>query len=139
MNVRFVALSALALSLAAVAAVAPVVAQTPAPTPTPVNLPTVPPNAAINPYVKSAIDILTGVVNHEIQTARNSSNGQVTYFKRFEMQIQTGPNAYRSIHLHQGTVINPIGRSITVGQQVHIDGATQSDGSLAANAITIDQ
>jgi hypothetical protein len=139
MHPRFVAFGALALSLAAASAARPVVAQTPAPTPTPVNLPTLPPNSAISPYVKTAIDLLTGVINHQVQTARNSSDGRVSYFKRFEMQIQTGPNAYRSIHLHQGTVINPTGRSIEPGQRVHVDGAAQSDGSLAANTITIDQ
>jgi len=139
MQSRFVAFGALALSLAALSVAGPVVAQTPAPTPTPVNLPTMPPNAAINPYVKTAIDLLTGVVNHQLQTARNSSDGRVSYFKRFEMQIETGRNSYRSVHLHQGTIINPTGRSIEPGQYVHVDGADQADGSLAANAITIDQ
>jgi hypothetical protein len=136
MKPRFVALGAVALSLAAASAVAPVTAQTPTPTSTPISLPSLPPS--INPYVKDAIDLLTGVVNHQLQVNANSGSGTVSYFKRFEMQIQTGRNSYRSIHLHQGTVINPTGESITVGQHVDVSGVSQPDGSLAANTITID-
>ena len=135
MNSRFVALGAVALSLGALAG-APATAQTPVPTSTPITLPSLPP--AVNPYVKEAIDLLTGVVNHQIQQNANNGSGQVSYFKRFEMQIQTGRNSYRSIHLHQGTVINPTGESIAVGDRVEVNGVSQPDGSLAANTITID-
>lgn len=137
MHSRFVAFAALALSLGALAA-GPAAAQTPVPTSTPVNLPTLPPQTQINPYAKAAIDILSGVVNHQIQRNANNSTGEVSYFKRFDMQIQTGNNSYRTIHLHQGTVINPTGESLHPGQRVEISGAAQSDGSLDADTITID-
>lgn len=139
MNTRFVALCALALSLGGVVAQRPAAAQTPAPTATPVVLPTLPPDSKLDPYAKAAIDILTGAVNRQIQNFGNSASGQVSYFRRFDMQIQTGRNSYRTIHLHQGTIINPTGRSIVVGQSVQVSGPAQADGSLNADVITIEQ
>ena len=131
---RFVAVVVAALCLAT-ARVAN--AADPSPAPTPVNLPTFPPSVPANPYIKTAIDILTGVVERQLQTSANAANGQVTYFKRFDMQVQTGPNSYRAIHLHQGTVINPRGATIGTGQRVSVGGVAQSDGSLEANVITL--
>jgi hypothetical protein len=135
---RFVAVAAtvLCLRVATVAAADP---QTPvpAPTPTPVNLPTLPPSTSVNPYVKAAIDLVTGVVRSQLASNANSANGQVTYFKRFEMQVRTGENRYRAIHLHQGTTINPLGQSLQSGQHVNVAGVNQPDGSLNADSITI--
>ena len=141
MLTRFVAIAfaALSLGLASLSGPAALAQSAPAPSPTPIVLPTVPPSTTLDPYVRTAIDILTGAVNRTIANFGNSSTGQVTYFKRFEMQIQTGNNAYRSIHLHQGTVINPTGKSIQVGQTVQVSGQQQADGSLNANVITINQ
>jgi hypothetical protein len=138
MRTPFVALAAAALcaSLAGFAAADP-----PAPnaTPTPVNLPTLPPQSQINPYAKAAIDIITGVVRRELANQANAASGRVTYFKRFEMQLRTGPNQYRAVHLHQGTVINPTGTTIRPGMQASAGGVGQPDGSLNANVITIAQ
>jgi len=138
MRTPFVALAAAALCLSAAA---PGAADPPAPspTPTPVNLPTLPPQAQVNPYVKSAIDLITGVVRRELANQANAANGEVTYFKRFEMQLRTGNNQYRTVHLHQGTVINPTGTTIRPGMQASVGGVGQPDGSLNANVITIAQ
>ncbi|MBD5655746.1 MAG: hypothetical protein IAI50_11295 [Candidatus Eremiobacteraeota bacterium] len=114
-------------------------ADAPAPTATPVDLPTLAPSAPLNPYAKAAIDIITSVVHARMAGNENSANGRVTYFKRFEMQVRTDSNRYRTIHLHQGTAINPMGESIRVGQRVDVGGVDQSDGSLAANSIDIQQ
>ena len=139
MNTRFVALGAAVLCLGIGAGGPAVAGPAPAPTPTPVSLPSLPPPAGVDPYTKAAIDIITGVVRQQITNYQNSSSGQVSYFKRFEMQINTGRDQYRSIHLHQGTEIDPIGQSIQVGQRVDVSGVTNSDGSINANKIVIHQ
>lgn len=136
---RFVALGAAALSIAVGSAGTVATAQTPAPTPTPVNLPTLPPASKLDPYAKYGLDILTGVIRQSITNQQNSASGQVSYFKRFDMQVQTGRNGYRSIRLHQGTIINPRGQSISIGQQVDVSGVTSQDGTIDANVITIRQ
>ncbi len=141
MNTRFVALGAAVLCIAVGIGAdgsASAGAQ-PAPTPTPVNLPSLPPAKAVDPYTRAALDILTGVVRQQITNYQNSASGQVSYFKRFEMQINNGRDQYRSIHLHQGTEIDPIGQSIQVGQRVDVSGVTNSDGSINANKIVIHQ
>jgi len=139
MNMRFVALGAAVLSIALGAAGTAKAAPQPQPTPTPVNLPTLPPDAKLDPYAKIGIDILTGVLRQSITNAQGSTSGQVSYFRRFDMQVQTGRNGYRTIKLHQGTVINPRGATITVGQQVDVSGTPLGDGTIDANVITIKQ
>jgi hypothetical protein len=136
---RFVTLAAVALCIGGASVATTADPQTPAPTPTPIDLPTLPPSTQINPYVKLGIDIVTGIVKQRLAINPNASSGQVTYFKRFEMQVRTGANSYRSVHLHQGTVINPRGASIQTGQRVEIAGLAQNDGSLNADTITISQ
>jgi hypothetical protein len=133
---RFVAAGALALSVAAGSLAAADQAAQPNPYPTP---PPVPTNAKIDPYSRYAIDVLANVLRQQILNLTNSTAGRVSYFKRFEMQVQTGPNAYREIRLHQGTVINPRGATIAVGQHVEVGGYPQPDGTLDASVITIDQ
>ncbi len=125
------------LAVAAVPAQSPVPAATPAPSPTPVNLPPLPPTTKVDPYTRAAIDLLTGAVNRAIGNLRNTTSGTVSYFKRFDLQVQTGPSAYREVHLHQGTIIDPRGTTLAVGQHVDVGGTAQSDGSLNANVITV--
>ncbi len=137
MSTRFVAVVAAALFLGG-GSIAGAQQATPAPAPTPVNLPSPAPRASLDPYARAAIDLLTGVVRQQLQGG-GATSGEVTYFKRFEMQVQTGNNAYRAIHLHQGTVINPRGASIATGQRVNVTGVAQPDGSLSANVVTINQ
>jgi hypothetical protein len=135
---RFVALAVAALYVFAArpAAADP---QTPAPTPTPVVLPTLAPSQPLNPYVKMGIDLVNGLMRQQLAISANMATGRVSYFRRFEMQVQTAPNSYRDVHLHQGTIINPRGASITAGQRVSVNGLAQPDGSLDANVITIQQ
>jgi hypothetical protein len=131
---RFVALFALALSFGIAVASAQ---QTPAPAPTPVNLPTVPPDKKLDPWTKAAIDLGIEFIRATQWRLANQATGEVTYFRRFDMQVRSGANYYRNIHLHQGTIINPRGESIQVGQRVEVGGDAQADGSLNANVITI--
>jgi hypothetical protein len=138
MHPRFVAFGALALSLAAVSVARPVVAQTPAPTPTPINLPTLPPDSKIAPYVQMGVDLIKGVINAQVQANANQASGRVQSFRPFELSVQTGRNSYRQVHLHHGTVINPTGESLAPGQRVSVVGIAQPDGSLNADTITID-
>ncbi len=138
MSPRFVAVSAAALVLAtAVQAGAQQATPTPVPSPTPVNLPPIPATTHVDPYTRAAIDLLTGVVNRAIANVGNSTSGNVTYFKRFDLQVRTGASSYREVHLHQGTIIDPRGTTLTVGQRVDVSGTSRSDGSLEANVITV--
>jgi len=109
----------------------------PAPPPAPVVVPTLPPDGKLNPWERTAIDAVMGTVRATEWKLANQSRGQVTYFKRFDMQVQLAPDRYRAIHLHQGTVINPRGATPQIGQRVEVGGTAQSDGSLNANVITI--
>jgi len=134
MFTRFVAVLALALSFGLAAASA----QTyPAPAPTPVSLPTVPPDVRVDPVTRAAIDLGLQIIRAQQWKFANQAVGDVTYFKRYEMQVKTGRDVYRDVHLHQGTVINPRGASLQTGQRVEVGGDAQSDGSLNANVITI--
>jgi len=153
MSARFVACAAAALFMASAAggfaqqatpAPAPTPFSTatpgvtpPAPSPTPFNLPSLPPTTRVDPYTRAAIDLLTGAVNRAISNLGNTTSGRVSYFKRFELQIQTSAGSYREIHLHQGTIIDPRGETLTAGQHVDVSGVAQSDGSLNANVITV--
>ncbi len=141
MNKPFVAFFALALcSLGSLGLSTTVSAQTaPAPAPTPVDLPSLPPNSKIDPTTQAIINAGAGIIRYQLWKLGNQSEGNVTYFKSYEMQVQTGANQYRSIHLHKGTVINPRGASIQSGQRVQVGGDAQPDGSLNANVITIVQ
>ena len=100
----------------------------------PLPLPSIPPDVQNNPIVQSVLNALGGVL---LQTTNgNTAHGKVTYFRHFSMQLETAPNVYRDVHLHQGTVINPRGASLTPGMTVDVTGAAQSDHSLDADAIT---
>ncbi|HTV75315.1 MAG TPA: hypothetical protein VME66_16600 [Candidatus Acidoferrales bacterium] len=100
----------------------------------PAQLPAIPPSVLDNPYVQSVINALRGVLQ---TTNGNAAFGRVTYFKHFEMQVQTAPSVYREIHLHQGTVINPRGATLSPGMTVSVHGAAQGDGSLNADEIDV--
>jgi hypothetical protein len=100
----------------------------------PLPLPSIPPDVQNNPIVQSVLNALGGVL---LQTTNgNTAHGKVTYFRHFSMQLETAPNVYRDVHLHQGTVINPRGASLTPGMTVDVTGSAQSDHSLDADAIT---
>lgn len=111
----------------------------PAPAPTPIPVPTLPPSAAKNPWIQYGVDVLRGAYQNAQARQRNTAHGVVTYFKRFDMQVQVGPNDYRTVRLHQGTVINPRGGTPGVGSTVDVAGVADAGGTIQANSITIDQ
>lgn len=100
----------------------------------PATLPSIPPQLQNNPIVQSVIN---AVSNALLQTTNgNTAHGKVTFFHRYDMQVETAPNVYRDVHLHPGTVINPRGANITPGMTVDVNGSVQSDHSLNADSIT---
>jgi hypothetical protein len=99
----------------------------------PAALPSIPPEVQNNPIVQS---VLNAVGNLLQTTNGNTAHGKVTYFRRFEMQVETAPNVYRAVHLHQGTVINPRGTTLAPGMIVDVSGSAQSDRSLNADTMT---
>jgi uncharacterized protein (DUF1684 family) len=96
------------------------------------GIPSVPPDVQNNPIVQSILQAVGGILQ---TTNGNTAHGKVTYFRRFELQVETAPNVYRQVHLHQGTIINPRGTTLTPGMIVDVSGATQGDRSLNADAI----
>lgn len=99
------------------------------------NIPGVPSSVLNNPILQSIINSVGGAL---LQTTNGpTAHGRVSYFKRYDLQVQTAPNVYRQVHLHQGTVINPRGADIKPGATVDVSGDTQSDGSLNANTINV--
>lgn len=137
MKTRFVGLCAAVLfSVAATAALAQ---STPAPSSTPVALPTVPPST--NPMIQSIINAAIGSVASSVKAGygweQNRAIGTVTFFKRFDMQVRFANGQYRTVHLHQGTVINPRGTSIQAGQNIDVRGQGVADGSLNADSIIV--
>ena len=111
---------------------------TPQPAPSPIVVPTLPPT---DPTTQAIIRAAAGIVNDAIArnriNAANTTHGNVTYFRRFEMQVQTGPNGYRNVRLHQGTVINPRGATPAAGSTVDVSGIGAPDGALEADTITV--
>jgi hypothetical protein len=100
----------------------------------PPAIPSIPPEIQNNPIVQS---VLNAVGNVLLQTTNgNSAHGKVTYFRHFDLQLETAPNVYRDVHLHQGTVINPRGTTLAPGMTVDVNGSAQSDHSLDADSIT---
>jgi hypothetical protein len=94
---------------------------------------TIPPDLQNNPIVQSVLNAVGGL----LQTSNgNTAHGKVTFFRRFDLQLETAPNVYRDVHLHQGTVINPRGTTLVPGMTVDVSGSAQSDRSLDADTIT---
>lgn len=110
----------------------------PVPVPTPIVVPTLPPSdPTTQAIVRAAAAMLSDIVARNRLDAQNTTLGTVTYFKRDDMQVQTGPNRYRDVRLHAGTVINPRGATPGAGRSVVISGRGVADGSLQADSITV--
>lgn len=123
-----------ALGLAGMAIAAPAPQPTPVPTAAPSPIPTVPPAGGL---INAAINALGNAVKSGFGWQDNEAYGTVTYFKRYDMQVRMALNRYRTIRLHPGTVINPRGTSLKVGDIVDVRGRAQSDGSLLADNIVL--
>lgn len=63
--------------------------------------------------------------------------GYVTYFNRFNLQIDTQNGRSIPIHLHQGTIINPTGTTLQDGMNVAISGTRNDDGTFEADRIDV--
>jgi hypothetical protein len=112
---------------------------TPSPSPPPPSQPLAAPSVppGIGNVVQSIINKVTGDVVAPLGVDPNHVRGQVTYFRRFDLQIAMPLQTYKQIHLHQGTIINPRGATISDGQTVDVVGTVNGDGSINANEITI--
>ena len=109
----------------------------PQPAATPIPLPTLPPTKSLDPIVQYGAQVLQVLLQRQNQNAQNNTRGTVTYFRRFDLQVQIGNNAFRTVHLHQGTEINPRGTTLQNGMTVQVNGQAQSDGSINANQINV--
>jgi hypothetical protein len=96
------------------------------------SVPSLPPSVQNNPFVQSLMQAAAGLFQ---STNGNAAHGRVTYFHRFDLQIELAPNVYRTIHLHQGTEIDPRGTTLAPGMVVDVRGVAQPDHSLNADAI----
>ncbi len=113
-------------------------AQAGPPTPTPIVVPTLPPtDPTTSAIIQAAAGVLSDAIARERYYAANTTRGTVTYFHRFDLQVRTGQNTYRSVRLHPGTVINPRGATPGDGTSVAVSGHAQADGTLAADTVTV--
>ncbi len=101
----------------------------------PAPLPTVPPG--IGGALQSIIQKIAGDAVAPYGVDPNHARGTVTFFRRFDLQVRMPLDTYKQIHLHQGTIINPRGATLTPGQSVDVRGSQNSDGSMNADEITI--
>ncbi len=109
---------------------------TPSPAPSqPIAAPSIPPG--VGNVVQGIINKITGDAIAPLGVDPNHVRGQVTYFRRYDLQIAMPLQTYKQIHLHQGTIINPRGASLGDGQTVDVVGTVNADGSINANEITI--
>jgi hypothetical protein len=116
----------------------PAGAQTaPTPAPSPAGFPTIPPG--VSGAIERILQKLAGDLTAPYAVDPNHVRGVVTYFRRFDLQVRMPLDRYRDVHLHQGTIIDPRGATIAPGQVVDVQGRSQSDGTLDADAITIVQ
>jgi hypothetical protein len=110
----------------------------PAPTPSPIVVPTLPPtDETTQTIIRAASGLLSDIIARNRLNAANTTRGTVSYFRHFDLQVQTGTNSYRSVRLHQGTVINPRGATPGPGTTVDISGRGAPDGALDADSITV--
>jgi hypothetical protein len=110
----------------------------PVPTPSPIVVPTLPPaNATTQAIIRAASALVDDIITRNRLNAANTTHGTVSYFRHFDLQVQTGANSYRDVHLHPGTVINPRGATPASGTVVDVDGRGAPDGSLDADTITV--
>ena len=108
----------------------------PSPTVAPITAPSIP-AGAVNGIVNTIIRKVTGDIIAPLGADPNHVRGEVTYFRRFDLQVAMPLQTYKQVHLHQGTIINPRGATIADGQTVDVQGTVNSDGSINANEITI--
>ncbi len=136
MRPSLIVTSALVLALGATTLAG---AQSTPATPAPIAVPTLPPNTPNAAIIQTIIGVGAQILQREAINNRNNARGTVSYFKRFDMQVQCGTNCYRSVRLHQGTVINPRGATPSAGRYVDVNGHADPDGTIEADTITVQQ
>ncbi len=109
---------------------------TPMPTPSPTPAPTAGLPSATQ-VINDIVRAVTGGVTAAYGYNANQVHGRVTYFHRFDMQVELQLSKYRSVKLHPGTVINPRGATIREGQTIDAWGRADPDGTLEADTINI--
>lgn len=132
---------ALAIAALFAASSGPTFAQSvPAPTPSPSPTPgiVVPGLPSTNQIIDDVLRTVAGQATGAFGYNPNEAHGTVSYFKRFDLQVALQLGKYRQVKLHQGTVINPRGATIQVGQTVDVIGRPDPDGTLEADTITIE-
>jgi hypothetical protein len=137
MRMSLIATSALLLGFAATPFAG--AQSTPPSVPTPIPVATVPPPSPNDQLIRAAIGIGAQILERNANNARNNARGTVAYFRRFDMQVRCGPTCYRTVRLHQGTVINPRGATPAAGTNVDVNGHADPDGTLEADTITVIQ
>lgn len=138
MRLSLIATPALLLVLAA-SSLAGAQSSAPAAVPTPIPVPTLPAGTPGSGTIQTIINLGQNILQHQQQLNRNNVRGTVSYFKRFDMQVQCGTNCYRNVRLHQGTVINPRGGTPAAGALVDVNGRADANGTIEADQITIQQ
>ncbi|HVS45080.1 MAG TPA: hypothetical protein VMS32_00235 [Verrucomicrobiae bacterium] len=68
---------------------------------------------------------------------RETVDGVVASFDRFNLVLRVGRGQDIAVHLHQGTIINPTGTTLRRGMRVDIRGYQNGDGALEANRIDV--
>ncbi|MBV8369906.1 MAG: hypothetical protein JO036_13415 [Candidatus Eremiobacteraeota bacterium] len=139
MRPSLIVTSALVLALGATTLAGAQSTPAPAAAPTPIPVPTVPPSTPNSQVLQTILNVGQQILQRQAINARNNVRGTVSYFKHFDMQVQCGPNCYRNVRLHQGTVINPRGATPGAGTYVDVNGRTDPNGTLEADNITIQQ
>jgi hypothetical protein len=139
MRLPLIATSGLVLALAATTFAGAQSSPPAPPVPTPIPVATLPPAGPNDQIIRDVIGIGAQILQRNAINARNNARGTVSYFRRFDMQVQCGPNCYRNVRLHPGTIINPRGATPGVGTSVDVNGRTDPDGTLEADNITVRQ
>ena len=137
MKTRFVAAFAAALFALGAGAGLHASAQTtppPSAAPAPSPIPSLPPQGTI---VNDVINAVTGAVKSAYGWDDNHVLGKVTYFRRFDMEVEMQLGKFRDVRLHQGTLIYPRGATIQTGNTVEVRGHADPNGVLEADQITI--
>ncbi|MDP9025693.1 MAG: hypothetical protein M3N13_10010 [Candidatus Eremiobacteraeota bacterium] len=70
--------------------------------------------------------------NRPVQT-----QGVITSFNWYDLQLQTGNGRTAYVRLHQGTIINPRGTQLQNGMPVRVIGYLDNSGALQANEVDV--
>ena len=101
-----------------------------------VNSTYVPPAYAPSPYSTTYSRPYMTPYGSNYDTSGGYLSGSVSSFSPYNMWMN-GPNGALHVTLHDGTVINPTGITLTAGMRVHVWGYTNANGTFEANQIDV--